>query len=302
MAVLPNILKFIKEFFHEFKLNRVPKLAAALAFYTILSLPALLLIVMRLSDVFYGHQAVEGKIYEGLVDLIGSQGASQVQQAVQTVSVSADNYFAMIVGIITLFFGATGIFVEIQDSINHVWHIRAKPRKGRGILKMLLNRILSFSMIAVLAFLLLVSLIANSLMDILLEKLYTSFPHMEIVLVYIFNMVIAFLVTAFLILVIFKVLPDARLHWKDVRVGVVVTTLVFMAGKFLISYYLGRNKLSSAYGAAGSLIILLFWVTLCIADHIFNPIHMPCGLKEKKWKQIRNCERKFAKAGGERLP
>jgi membrane protein len=125
---------------------------------------------------------------------------------------------------------------------------------------MLLNRVLSFSMIAVLGFLLLVSLVVNSVMDIFLQKLSERFPDAEILFVYFFNIIFTFLITAFLFAVIFKVLPDARIKWNDIRSGALVTALFFMIGKFLITYYLGKSHISSTYGAAGSVVIILLWV------------------------------------------
>jgi membrane protein len=260
MTWLKTTGNFLKEFFSEFFENKVPKLAAALAYYTVFSLPALLIIVIWLSDIFYGHQAVEGQVYTQLASLIGKESALQIQETIRNTALSSESYFATIIGIASLVIGATGIFTEMQDSINQVWHLKPKPRKGTGLLKMLINRLLSFSMIAVLGFLLLVSLIVNSVMDMFFEKLSKVFPDIQVMIIYLFNFLFTFLVIAFLFAVIFKVLPDARVKWKDVRPGVIVTALLFMGGKFLISFYLGRSKISSSYGAAGSVIIILLWV------------------------------------------
>ena len=164
------------------------------------------------------------------------------------------------VGIITLVLGATSVFGEIQDSINLIWRLKAKPRKGRGWLKLLVNRLLSFSMIVTLGFLLLVSLLVNGLMDTFIGRLTSSFPETQVMLVYFFNLVLSFVIIAFLFGIIFKVLPDARIKWKHVKVGAITTALLFMGGKFLIGYYLGHSKMSSAYGAAGSVIVILLWI------------------------------------------
>jgi membrane protein len=252
--------KIIGEFFMEFAANKVPKLAAALAYYTIFAFPPLLLIVMRLSDIFYGREAAEGRIYQELVTLIGKDGALQIQEIIRNAAHSSGGRFAAIIGVITLILGATGVFAEIQDSINTIWHLKAKPRKGRGFLRMVINRLLSFSMVAALGFLLLVTLTANSLMDIFLQGFSERFPKVETVVLYIINLVLSFFIIAFLVALIFKVLPDAKIKWRDVRPGVVITALLFMGGKFLIGYYLGRSRLSSTYGAAGSVIITILWV------------------------------------------
>jgi membrane protein len=260
MALLRTTGKIIGEFFSEFVANNVPNLAAALAYYTIFSFPALIIFTMWFGDIFYGHEAVQGKLYYELANLIGKEGASQIEQAVLNTTLAKDSHFATIAGIVSLVLGATGIFGEMQDSINQVWHLKSKPRKGLGFLKMVINRLLSFSMIAVLGFLLLVSLVVNSVMDIFLQKFSAAFPDVEVVFVYIFNIIFTFLITAFLFAVIFKVLPDAKIKWRDIRPGVMVTALFFMGGKFLITYYLGKSNVSSTYGAAGSVIIILLWV------------------------------------------
>lgn len=260
LDMLKKTREAISAFFVEFSALKVTKLAAALAYYTIFSFPPLMLIIMRLSDIFFGHEAVEGKISEELSDLIGSEGAMQIQETIRNTTFSSGGYVATIIGIVTLVIGATGIFVEIQDSINTIWHLKAKPKKGKGILRMVVNRLLSFSMVAVLGFLLLVSLVVNSLMDIFLQHLSQRFPQVETIVVYIVNLVLSFCIIAFLLGVIFKVLPDAKIKWKHIRPGVIVTTLLFMVGKFLISFYLGKSRVTNTYGAAGSVIIMIVWV------------------------------------------
>ena len=252
--------KIIGEFFSEFMANKVPKLAAALAYYTMFSFAPLLLLVMRLSVIFYGREAVEGKVYRDLADLVGQQGALQIQEAIRNTTFSSGGYLATIVGIVTLLIGSTGIFAEIQDSINMIWHLKAKPRKGLAILRMLINRLLSFSMIAVLGFLLLVSLVVNSVMDIFLQNFSQQFPQVETIVVYIINIVLSFFIIAFLIGIIFKVLPDARIKWHHIRPGVIITTVLFMVGKFLLTFYLGNSRVTTTYGAAGSMLILIVWV------------------------------------------
>lgn len=250
----------IKQSFADFIDNKVFKLSAALAFYTIFSLPAMLIIIISISNVFYGREAVEGTLYHQLSGLVGSDAASQVQDTIRGAALSKNSFFATMVGIITLLFGATSVFSEIQDSINHIWKLKTKPRKGRGFLKMLLNRLLSFSIVVSLGFLSLVSLIVNGLMEALIDRLTKTFPELTVVMVYIFNLVLTFGVTALLFAMIFKVLPDARIKWKHVRVGAFTTAAFFMVGRFLIGYYLGHSQLSTTYGTAGSIIVMLLWV------------------------------------------
>jgi membrane protein len=160
----------------------------------------------------------------------------------------------------TLVIGATSIFGEIQDSINFIWKLKAKPRKGWAWLKLIVNRLLSFSMIITLGFLLLVSLVINGAMDIMLNKLMEQFPQLTVIIVYVINLILSFLITAFIFAAIFKVLPDARVKWKHVRAGAFVTALLFLGGKYLISYFLSNSRTTTAYGAAGSVVAVLMWV------------------------------------------
>lgn len=252
--------KIIKRSFAGFFGNNVLKLSASLAFSTIFSLPGLLIIIIWLSDIFYRSQVVEGTLYNQLAKFIGQDAAKGVQQTMQNSLFSGSSHFATIAGFASLLIGATSVFGEIQDSINLLWKLKAKPRKGRGWLRLIINRLLSFSMIVSLGFILLVSLVVNGAMDILIDHLLKNFPHMTVIAVYIVNLILTFLITAFIFGLIFKVLPDARIQWKHVRVGAFTTAFFFMLGKFLISYYLGHSTMSTAYGTAGSIIIFLLWV------------------------------------------
>jgi membrane protein len=240
--------------------HKILKLSAALAYYTIFSLPGLIIIIVWVSDIFYGHDAVEGTVYNQITSLVGSEAALQIQETIRNATLSSEGSFATIVGAVTLFIGATSVFGEIQDSINEIWRLKSKPEKGRGWLRLIINRLLSFSMVISLGFLLLVSLVLNGIMDALIDRLTQLFPETQVILVYIVNLLITFLLTALLFGLIFKVLPDARIQWRHVRAGAFATALLFMAGRFLIGYYLGHSRMTSAYGAAGSVIVILLWV------------------------------------------
>ncbi|MBK6378594.1 MAG: YihY/virulence factor BrkB family protein [Chitinophagaceae bacterium] len=257
--IAQNIWSITKQSFSDFIDNKVLKLSAALAFYTIFSLPAMLIIVISVSNIFYGREAIEGTLYNQIAEFVGTDAALQIQQTIRGAALSESSYFATVVGIITLLFGATSVFSEIQDSINHIWKLKSKP-KGTGFLKMLFNRLLSFSLVISLGFLLLVSLLINGLMDILITRLTSMFPELTVIVVYTVNVIITFGITALLFALIFKVLPDARIKWRHVRAGAITTAILFMLGKFLIGYYLGHSKLSSTYGTAGSVIVMLLWV------------------------------------------
>jgi len=257
---IKNVWKITAQTFTDFFNHRVLKLSAALAYYTIFSLPGLIIIIIWVSDIFYGREAIEGTIYHQIEGFVGKEPAIQIQETIRNATLSSDSGFATLVGLATLLLGATSVFGEIQDSINLIWRLKAKPRKGRGWLKLIINRLLSFSMIVTLGFLSLVSLLINGLMDTFITRLTQSFPETQIILVYSFNLLVTFVSISLLFAIIFKVLPDARIKWKHVRIGAVTTALLFMAGKFLISYYLGHSRMSSVYGTAGSIIVILLWV------------------------------------------
>ncbi len=255
-----NTWSIIKQSFSDFIDIKVFKLSAALAFYTIFSLPAMLIIVIAVSDIFYGRAAIEGTLYHQISEFVGTSAALQIQDTIRSAALSKASFFATMVGIITLLIGATSVFSEIQDSINYIWKLKAKPRKGMGVLKVLINRLLSFSIVVSLGFLLLVSLLINGAMDALIDRLTQLFPELKVMLVYVFNIILTFGITTLLFAIIFKVLPDARIKWKHVRAGAFTTAILFMAGKFLIGFYLGHSRLSSIYGTAGSVIVVLLWV------------------------------------------
>lgn len=252
----------IKQSVEEIFDMRIFKLSAALAYYTIFSIPGLLIVVLWIADIFSGHDtSVKESLYGQIESLVGKDAKVQIQTTIQEASNDISGKgFSTVVGLGTLIFGATSIFAEIQDSINVIWRLKTKPKKGKGWLKLVIDRLLSFSVVISLGFLLLVSLLVNGLMDIFIDQLTKSIPETEVTIAYLSNLGITFLITSFLFGMIFKVLPDARIRWKAVRAGAFVTAILFMLGKFLISYYLGHNKMTSAYGAAGSIIVILLWV------------------------------------------
>jgi membrane protein len=259
MKLLKMMWSVIKQSFSDFIDNKVLKLSATLAFFTIFSVPAMLIIMISISDIFYGRAAVEGTLYKQISGFVGNHAALQIQQTIRNAAQAHNSKFATIIGFVTLLVGATSVFSEIQDSINSIWKLKAKP-KGKGILKLIVNRLLSFSLVVSLGFILLVSLVINGLMDLLSHRLTQIFPELTIIVVYIFNLILTFGITSLLFGMIFKILPDAHIEWKHVRVGAFTTAFLFMIGKFIIGFYLGQSELSTTYGTAGSSIVLLLWV------------------------------------------
>jgi membrane protein len=238
--------------------DRVPKLSASLAYYTIFSLGPMMIVVIFLTNLFLGKQAIEGTLYEQIKDLVGSEAALQIQEIIKNAAIDGASNVAAIIGFITLLVGATTVFSEIQDTINMIWKLKVKSE--RGWLKMLMNRLWSFSLVVSLGFILLVSLFINTLVEGFMGKLQQIFPERSVILVYVLNLVITLFIISLLFAIIFKVLPDAVIRWKDVVVGAIFTAILFMIGKFGITFYISKSEVASTYGAAGSLAILLLWV------------------------------------------
>lgn len=248
----------IKNSFSGFSNDNVTKLSASLAYYTMFSMGPLLVMIIALCGVFLGRDAIEGKIYTQLQQFLGPDTALQLQQIIKNAFVSGKGNIAIIIGSISLLIGATSVFAEMQDSINRIWGLKPKPK--RGWVKMLQNRFLSFSVIISLGFLLLVSLAVASLVEALSNRLKTAYPGVTVVVLYIINLVITMGITSLIFAVIFKVLPDAKIRWRDVIAGSITTAILFMLGKFGISFYIGKSHVGTTYGAAGSLVVLLLWI------------------------------------------
>ncbi|MDO9254890.1 MAG: YihY/virulence factor BrkB family protein [Bacteroidales bacterium] len=253
-----KIWYLLRETFNGFMDDDGMKLSAALSYYTIFSLPPLLIIIISLSGYFFGAEAVKGEVFGQINGLVGNAAALQIQEIIKNVKLSHSNTFATIFGAIILLVGASGVFAEIQDSINFIWGLKAKPK--RGIVKFIKNRLMSFSMIGSVGFLLLVSLIINSVMDVLNTRLAVFFPKDSIYLFYVSNLLLVFFIITLLFTVIFRTLPDGKVVLRDCLIGAAFTSFLFMIGKFAIGAYLGQSSIASWYGAAGSVILILVWV------------------------------------------
>ncbi|MBC7827093.1 MAG: YihY/virulence factor BrkB family protein [Chitinophagaceae bacterium] len=250
--------RVLKQCFSGFVDDKVMKLSASLAYYTVFSMGPLLIVIIYLCSLFFGREAIEGTIYGQIESFVGSDTAIQLQEIIKNASIGSKGNIAAIIGVITLLIGATTVFAEIQDSINDIWGIKPKPKKGW--LKMLVNRLLSFSVIISLGFLLLVSLGVSYLVEALSKSLADAFPDVTVVVFYIINLLVSLAVITTLFAVIFKVLPDAKIKWRDVMAGAMATALLFMLGKLGISYYISTSDIGTTYGTAGSLVVLLLWV------------------------------------------
>lgn len=253
-----NIGSILRDSFNGFLDDRCLKLSAALAYYTVFSLAPLLVLVISLLGIFLGEEAIQGQIVGQISGLVGADAAKQIQDMIKSTSLSGKSNTALIISIITLIIGATSVFVEIQDSVNLIWRVKAKPKKGW--LKLLQDRVLSSSMVLSMGFLLLVSFVISGLIATLGTYINRFAPGLSLVLISGLTFALSTLVATLLFATIFKVLPDAKISWKDVRWGAFFTALLFVLGRYLISLYIETTGTSSTYGAAGSLIVLLTWI------------------------------------------
>lgn len=254
---LKSILGLFKEAIDEWGKDKVSRLAAALAYYTIFSIAPLLIILIAIIGAVFGEAEAQRAIVQELTEWIGSDGAGVIQTAIQNASLPRQGTIASVISIVLLVFGATGVFAELQDSLNTIWEVQPKP--GRAVKNIVRNRFLSFAMVLGIGFLLLVSLIISTILTALISYFKNILPGFDFIW-QIANFVLSFGVTTVLFGLIFKLLPDVKITWNDVWIGATLTSLLFSIGRFLLGLYLGSGSFGSVYGAAGSVIVVLGWV------------------------------------------
>jgi membrane protein len=248
--------KLPKEAVLSFISDQALSRGAAIAFYTVTSIAPILLIVIAIAGLVFGQEAAQGAIIGQLGGLMGQQTAEVLQTAVASASGKTAGTLATIIGVVMLLATASGVFGEMQSALNAIW--KAEPN-GTTVSRLIRARAASLGLVATLGFLLVVSLAVSAGLTAFGERLNTVLPFGELVAM-LLNAVISFVLLSVLFAAIYKVLPDRALEWRDVIVGAVVTALLFIVGKSLIGWYIGSSDVGSAYGAAGSLIVLLFWV------------------------------------------
>lgn len=240
--------------------DNATKLSGSLAYSTIFSLPPMILLITIFGGYIYGPDAFSGKVFSELNELLGAQTALQIQNVIKGLNAQNNSFIAAVIGTVALIIGATGVFTEIQGSLNSIWGVRAKAKKG--IIKLLLNRLLSFSMIIGLGFVLIVTLVINTLLVALNHQILMLIPHFPVNMIGVASFVVMFFVISFLFSIIFKMLPDVKIKWRQVWPGAFMTTILFLLGKYLINIYISTNNTITLYGAASTIIILLVWIYL----------------------------------------
>lgn len=233
--------------------------SAVIAYYAIFSLPALLVIIISSAGLMFGEEAVRGEVSAQISSTMGKETAEQVEGMIAKAGETKKSIWATVIGFGVLIFGATGVFAQLQKTLDMIWGVVPKPKVA--FLQMLKDRLFSFGLILSIGFLLLVSLVLSSGLALVSDWITARFPDYLLVLVMVLNFAISLGIITLLFALMFKILPDAKVRWRDVWYGSVFTALLFVIGKFALSLYFGKAEPASTYGAAGSIILILLWVS-----------------------------------------
>ena len=252
-----SVFSFIKKVILEFMDDNVLKYSASLSYYTVFSLAPMIIIIIGICGFLFGREAIQGQIYGEIKDLVGSEAALQIQDTIKNIHLTKDTPVATIASIIFLLLGGTAIFGEMQDSLNKIWGLKVKTKKAWFTL--IIARLLSFSLIISLGFVLMVSLLLNALIAIVGNHLNKLISGVGKIFIPVIDNLLSFTIITLIFAVIFKVLPDAKIKWKDVTVGAFITAILFTLGKIGIGWYLGKSNMATIYGAAGSVVIIMVW-------------------------------------------
>jgi len=248
----------LKQTGKEFVDDKAPRLGAAMAFYTALSIAPLLLAVVGIAGLVYGDQAARGEIANQISSLVGKEQADVLEGALARSSSPTGGILATVIGVVVLFFGATGLFAELQGALDTVWNVKAEET-SHGVWGYIKDRLLSLSMVGGMAFLLLVSLVFSAVLSAFGGAFENWLPYSS-VWMRLGNCVLSFVLTTLMFAMIFRVLPHKHIDWRDVWIGAAVTAVLFNLGKYLIGLYLGKASIGSTFGAAGSFVVFLVWV------------------------------------------
>lgn len=266
---IKNLGIFLQEVVAQWSRDKAMTMGAALSYYTIFSIPPLLILAIALAGFFFGQEAAEGRIVKEIQGLIGKEGAVTIQGMIQSAKKQDASIVATLIGLGTLLIGASGVFAQIQESLNTIWGVAPKPDRGWGDL--IKERLGSFTMVFGTGFLLMVSLLIDTILTAFMDYFSRIFDSaLSVYLLRFANVGISFLIVTTMFALMYKVLPDVKIDWKDVGLGAVATSLLFTVGKFLIGLYLGNSNIGVAYGTAGSLIVIIAWIFYASLIFIFG--------------------------------
>lgn len=253
---LPGLLKIT---FQSWNSKDPFRQSAVIAYYSIFSIPGLLVLIIAITGFFFGKEAVNQQIHNQITGTMGNQTADQINTMLVNASRSHSTLFGTVIGVIVLLVGATGVFVELQKSLNQIWKVKTVTQKG--ILILLKTRLFSFGLIMAIAFLLLISLVISTALATFSEWISNAGSELLVFAFSLFNILFSLVVISVLFALMFKILPDAKIKWKHVWLGAVITGFLFTIGKTALALYFGKAHPDSIYGAAGSIILILLWVS-----------------------------------------
>jgi len=233
--------------------------SAVIAYYAIFAMPGLLVIVISFGSLFFKRDVITGQLYTQISSIMGVETARQVQDMIISVSQTNKSMLATSIGLITVLLGATGVFVELQKALNVIWGVKAKPR--RAIIMLIRTRLFSFGLILSIGFLLLISLTITTIIAVMGDWVLNHWPNIVLIIFYVLNFIISFGVVMLLFALLYKILPDAKIQWKHIWLGSILAAFLFILGKTAIGFYLSKSNPGSAYGAAGSIVLILLWVS-----------------------------------------
>ncbi|AZI34012.1 YihY/virulence factor BrkB family protein [Kaistella carnis] len=248
----------LKEAFAEWNSSSATRDSASLAYYAIFSIPGLLIIIIWIAGNFFGQEAIQGEISNQINDLMGEETAKSIEEMIASALIDKQNIFMKIVGVFSLVFGATTIFFQLQKSLNSLWDVEAAPKKA--LVKFFLDRANSLGMILVIGFLLMITMLLSTVISLFNNFITTQLGLETYIFMEVVNYVIGFLIVVLVFAFMFKVLPDVQISWKSVWTGAILTAVLFTLGKFLLSLYFAEFKPTSAFGKAGTIILIMMWI------------------------------------------
>lgn len=252
-----RLIAFVREMVNEYIKDDALNLGAALAYYTVFSFAPMLVVATSVASYFFGQEVISGRLDNELTSLLGQKAAEALQEIVANAYISGDSLWASAISLATLLFAATGVFSNLKISLNKIWEIQPQP--SSGVKAFITTKLLSFSFVVGLGFLLMITLLINALVIAFMDQIAYYLPTLGPFILNVTSWLIGTLITALIFALLFRFLPDARARWRDIWAGAIFTALLFGLGRFLIGFYIGNSDFSSTYGAAGALITLLVW-------------------------------------------
>lgn len=261
-------IKVLVESLKDFTKNESVNYAAATAFYTIFSLPGFFILILKTGAAFYQQSKIKEELFYQVEELAGKEALNTIETTLENLPLDESNFISGSIALGILAFSATTVFISLQNAMNHIWHIKAIPKSG--ILKYVINRLLSFSLVLSLGFILIVSLLLETIVAVVFTKLEFLLASYTLKLSSYVQLIVSQALLVLIFALMYKILPDAKVRWRDTWLGALVTAILFIVGKFGIGYYLGNTSLGNTYGAAGSLVILLVWVYYSVIIFLFG--------------------------------